>query len=140
MEQHVLTDKNQFPTDEVIHGHLGKSKNLWLSLFAFLHDNHPDFNQQWRFYNDGKRWLMKVSQKTRTIFWLSVVEGTFRTTFYFTAKAGQAIAQSALTDDLKRQFTAGKRINKITGVTIVYKNRQDVEHAKELIAIKVSIK
>jgi hypothetical protein len=140
MEQHVLTDRNQFPTDEVIFGHLGRSRSLWLSLFAYLHDDHPDFTLQWRYYNDGKRWLLNVSRKAKTIFWLSVVEGTFRTTFYFTDKARQAIAQSALTDDLKKQFTSGKRINKITGITIVYKKKQDVEHAKELIAIKMSIK
>jgi hypothetical protein len=87
MELPVLTDKNQFPTEEVIHAHIGKSKALWLSLFEHIHTNHADLSEEWRYYNDGKRWLLKVSRKKKTIFWLSISKDAFRTTFYFTDRA-----------------------------------------------------
>jgi hypothetical protein len=140
MEQPVLADKNQFPTEEVIYSHIGKSKQLWLSLFGYIHENHPDFIEQWRYYLDGKSWLLKVSRKAKTIFWLSIVEGSFRTTFYFADKAEEAIAKSSLSDELKKQYRNGKRHGKIRGLTILYKNRRDVEYAKELIEIKASLK
>ena len=139
MEQPVFTDKNQFPTEELIFSHIGKSRALWLLLFEAIHRDHPDFTEQWRYYLDGKRWLLKVSRKAKTIFWLSIVEGSFRTTFYFTEKAEQAISRSSLSDELKRQYRSGKRYGKLCGLTILYKNKRDVAYARQLIEIKTSL-
>lgn len=140
MEQPVLTDKNQFPTEEIIYSHIGKSKGLWLLLFEYIHQNHRDFTEQWRFYLDGKSWLLKVTRKAKTIFWLSIVDGSFRTTFYFTDKAKQAISKSSISVELKKQYRSGKRYGKICGITIVYKNKRDVEYAMQLIEIKLHIR
>ena len=87
MDAPLLSDKSQFPTDQVVFSHLGKSKALWESLFQYLAREHPDFTQEWRYYNDGKSWLMKVQHKKKTVFWLSILEGAFRTTFYLHEKA-----------------------------------------------------
>ena len=140
MEQQVLADENLYPTEEVIYEHIGNSKILWESLFEYIHVNYPDLNTQWRYYNDGKSWLMKVTRKSKTIFWLSLVEDTFRTTFYFTDRAEDAIKNSPLPDALKDQFINGKHYNKIRGLTVTFANKEDVENAKYLIAHKLSIK
>ncbi len=136
----IMSDKNQFPSEDVIYSHLGKSKKLWQSLFDYIHDHHPDFSETWRYYNDGKSWLLKVSRKTKTIFWLSTVKNSFRTTFYFTEKAKEAIMSSAISDDLKKQFRYGKKYGKIRGITVTYKSKKDITYAKLLIEIKNSIK
>ncbi len=140
MEAPVLTNKEIFPTEEIIDAYIGKSKRHWLSLFEFIHSSYPDIAEEWRYYNDGKSWLLKVTRKAKTIFWLSVRHGTFRTTFYFSDKAKQAIAESTISDTLKEQFTSGKKFGKIRGITITYKNKRDVEDAKALIALKISLK
>jgi len=140
MEQPVLSDKNQFPTQEVIDSHIGKSKALWRSLFDHIHVDHPDVTEQWRYYNDGKSWLLKVTRKAKTIFWLSIVKGSFRTTFYFTDRAEQAVSESSLSGYLKEQFRSGKRFGKIRGLTILYKKKRDIEDAKRLIEIKMRMK
>ena len=140
MDTPVLTDKSRFPTEEVIFSHIGKSRTLWISLFEAIHTDHPDFTEQWRYYNDGKSWLLKVTRKSKTIFWLSILPGTFRTTFYFGDKARQAIAASPISDELKEQYTGGKKFGTIRGVTITYKHKNDVAYAKALMAVKLSIK
>jgi len=140
MEQPILTDKNQFPTEEIIFSHIGKNKALWQSLFEYIHTNHPDISEQWRYYNDGKSWLLKVTRKVKTIFWLSLIKNSFRITFYFTDKAEEAINKSNISDELKEQFMNGKHYNKIRGLTITFKNKKDLEYAKTMIAIKLSIK
>jgi hypothetical protein len=140
MQQPVLSDKNQFPTEAIIFSHIGKSRELWLLLFEYIHRVHPDFTEQWKYYLDGKSWLLKVTRKSRTIFWLSIVEGSFRTTFYFSDKARKAISESSLSEDLKKQFKGGENFGAIRGITILYKNRRDVENAKRLIDIKMSVK
>jgi hypothetical protein len=140
MEAPVLTDKDQYPTEEVITSHIGKAKALWFSLFEYIHANHADFSEEWRYYNDGKSWLLKVSRKKKTVFWLSVVKNAFTTTFYLNDRTKQAVAGSSLSDDLKEQFVVGRKFGTIRGLTITYKRKRDVADAKELIAIKLAAK
>ncbi len=140
MDHPVLSDKSQYPTDEIIFGHLGKKKDLWVLFFDTIRTIHPTLAAEWRYYNDGKSWLMKVTEKKKTVFWLSLCDGSFRITFYFTDKAARAIAGSKISDALKEQFAAGKRYNKIRGLTIFFKFKKDIEAAKILIPIKLSMK
>ncbi len=140
MEQPILSDKNQFPTEDIIFSHIGRTKTLWISFFEYIHSNHTDFSEEWRYYNDGKSWLMKVQRKAKTVFWLSIVKSSFRITFYFTDKASQAISASGISEELKAQFQSGKSYGKIKGITVLFKNKKDIEYAKSLIAIKLSIK
>jgi hypothetical protein len=140
MDQPILGDKNQFPTDEIIFSYIGKSKPLWISLFEFIHTQHPDISEEWRYYNDGKSWLMKVMRKKKTIFWLSVIQDAFRVTFYFPQRAEEPIFGSMISDELKDQFKNGKWYNKIRGLTVTFKTPEDVEYAKTLTGIKLSLK
>jgi hypothetical protein len=136
MEPMVLTDPNQFPSDEVISSHLGARRALWDALFAFLHAEHPDFDERWRYYNDGKSWLLNVSWKKKTVVWVTVISGTFKVTGYFTDKATDAIRASALSDALKEQFETGRSYGKLRAITITFRKKRDVEDAKVLIALE----
>ena len=138
MEPHVLTDPKLFPSDEVVFSHLGKSRAHWEALFAFIRAEHPDFVERWRFYNDGKSWLLNVSRKKKTVVWVSVSQGSFRITAYFTDKATAAIEASALSDELKEQFRDGKSYGKLRAITITFRRKRDVEDAKVLLALKVA--
>ncbi len=140
MEQPVLSDADQFPSEDIVFSHIGKTKALWISLFEHIHANHPDFVEEWRYYRDGKSWLLKVTQKKKTIFWLSIIRGSFRTTFYFTDKAEEELMSSSLSDELKEQFKSGKHFNKIRGVTVVHSKKKNVEEAKILIDTKLRMK
>ena len=140
MDKPVLSHKTQFPTDEIISSHLGKTKDIWDSFFGYLHVNYPDITSEWRYYNDGKSWLMKNTQKKKTVFWLSVQKDFFRTTFYFTDKAAKAIADSTIPAEMKKQFKDEKHYGKIRGLTVLFKYKKDVETAKVLLVIKLSIK
>ena len=137
MDTPILNDKTQFPTDKIIFSHLGKTKPLWESLFQHIAETHPGFTHEWRYYNDGNRWLMKVQHKKKTVFWLSIVAGSFRTTFYIHEKTKKTIEASKLSKELKDQYRNGKSYGKLRSITILYKNRKDVEFAKELIGVKI---
>jgi hypothetical protein len=134
----VLTDKRVHPSDDVIVPHLGRRRSLWEALFAHLHAEHPGFTAEWRYYDDGKSWLMKVQHRKKTVFWLSVFAGSFRITAYFTDKAEAAIRKSGLSAARKEGFLSGPRVGKLRPLTIVFANRRDVEDAKVLIALKVA--
>lgn len=137
MEKPVLSDPNIFPTDKILFPYLRKAKPSFVSLFEYNHKNFPDLVERWKYYNDGKRWLLNVSRKKKTIFWLSVNEGFFRTTFYFNAKAAQGVLTSKLPKALKDRFreSAGKTFR---GITAVIKAKKDIGVYKELLSLKMS--
>ena len=136
----LLSDKTIYPTQEIIFYHIGKARELWITLFDYISKNHPGISMEWRYYNDGKSWLMKITNKKKTVFWLSIQKDSFRTTFYFTDKAKPVIARSSVSDTLKEQFAKGKKYGAIRGITIQYKRKKDLKDAQELIRLKLSMK
>jgi len=138
MEPMVLTDPKQFPSEDVVFSHLGRRRALWEALFEHLRAEHPDCVAQWRYYNDGKSWLLNLSRKKKTVFWLSLVGNTFRITAYFTDKARDAIRTSALSEEPKEQFMGREPIGKLRGITITFRKKRDLEDAKALIALKTA--
>ena len=136
----VLHDKNVYPSDDVIFSHIGKYSLLWTEFFSSLDSVHPDFTREWRYYNDGKSWLMKVQHKARTVFWLSLTDGSFRATFYFPGKAEDAVMESGISQELKEQFTNRDRAKKNHGLTVGFRKKKDVEQAMKLCSLKLTIK
>ena len=140
MDLLVLTNKDEFPSEEIIFSHIGRTKNHWISIFDHIHSKYPEFSEEWRYYRDGKSWLLKITRKAKTVCWISVLKNKFKMTFYFTDKAESPIMESNISDELKEQFKTGKHYGKIRGLTITFSNKKDVEYAKELIELKLAIK
>ena len=138
-EKPILKDQDQYPTEDVIFSCIGKKKKLWIAFFDTLHEQYPDFSEEWRYYKDGKNWLMKVTRKSKTIFWLSVWKNAFRVTFYFSDKAEEMINDSGISDCLKEEFNNGKRFGKVRGLTIDFSKKKDIEYTKSLIVIRLKI-
>ena len=138
MEKAVLTDRNRFPTEEIVYAHLGRRRALWDALFAHLRAECPGCTTEWRYYNDGNSWLLNASRRKKTIFWLSLTGTTFRITGYFTDKAGDAIRKSSLPAELKKPFLEDAGPGKLRGITITFRTKADLAHAKTLIALKTS--
>ena len=140
MDAMVLTDPEVFPSEEVIFSHLGDAASLWRDFFDLLHREYPELVEEWRFYRDGNSWLMKVSRKKKTIFWLSVIEGAFRITCYFVDRAEEAILSSGLSGGLKEQFKTGKHSGKLRGLTVIFTSDADIADAMAMISIKLAQK
>jgi hypothetical protein len=140
MEQLVLTNPNEHPNDQIIFSHIGRAKSYWISVFDFFHAEHPEFVEDWRYYKDGKSWLLKIVKNKKTICWINVQQKKFIMTFYFTNRAEPAINESTISDELKEQFRNAKYYNKIRPLTITFSNKNDVEYAKILVNIKLSVK
>ena len=104
MERPCLNDKDEFPSDEVLSFYLGKVKTVWDSFMDFLGEEYPSFTGQWRYYDDGKSWLYKLTKKKKTISWISVWHNMFKTTFYFPDRAEELIIKSKLKKEYKDKF------------------------------------
>jgi hypothetical protein len=106
-------------------------------MLAYNHSEHPDFEERWKYYNDGKSWLFNISRKKKTLGWFSVNEGSYRTTFYLSPNGGEALLGSDLPEELKEQYRAAKG-KKFRGVTVTVKAKKDLAAYKELLAIKMA--
>jgi Protein of unknown function (DUF3788) len=140
MELQCLNDKNIYPDDEPLSLHLGNAKKAWDSFMDLLRTDYPLLSPEWRYYNDGKRWLCKTTKKTKTICWISVWKRFFRVTFYFGNKAEETIKNSVLDEKLKARFLNYDGKLKIRPITIFVKKKSDLKILRTLIELKEKTK
>lgn len=140
MEKPCLNNKDEYPTAEVLSRYLGEVKSTWDSFIEFVRESYPLFSGEWRYYNDGKSWLYKLTKKKKTICWISIYPDKFKTTFYFPDRAEELITTSKLKKEYIDGFIDGKRYGKIRGITVEIKSPADLETTKMLIEIKEQLK
>ena len=83
METQLLTEQEIFPSKEVLKSALGNVYNVLEELEAQLSQSEFAITFDWHYYKDSKSWLCKVAYKKKTIFWLSIWDGFFKTSFFF---------------------------------------------------------
>jgi hypothetical protein len=136
----IFSDKYRKPDDDLIFSIIANKMTLWKEILSYLKDNFSDTSGDWNYYNDGKRWLFKMTQKKKTIFWAGIQKDGFRITFYFGDKAEPLIEASTLSQNLKDFFRNGKHYGKIRALTLTVSGAEDVESVRKLIDIKMRLK
>ena len=140
MDTPCLNDESEYPDDAVLKRYLGGAKEAWDALAGFLRNDHPGYTTEWRYYNDGKSWLYKVTKKSKTICWVTVQPGKFLTTFYFPERAEDLIVNSTIRKKYKEQFVNARRFGKTRGLTVDVRKVADLSTTRKLIAIKEDLK
>lgn len=90
--QQLLSDPNQKPTDKLFKSILDdKVYNILKKIDQTILE--AGLLLEWRYYNDGKAWLGKVTYKNKTVVWLSVWKEFIKAGFYFTEKARPSVLE-----------------------------------------------
>lgn len=97
-------------------------------------------SHEWRYYNDGKAWLYKITHKKKTVAWLSVWEDTFKTGFYFTEKTGAGIMSLDIDSKIKSSFSQSKPIGKLLPLALEINNKGKLEDFRKIAEYKMTIK
>ena len=137
MEPLVLKDKSVIPNNDLIFSIIGENRVHWQKMTKYVHDKYPDAIEQWNYYNDGKNWLFRMIRKKKTLFWIGILEDTFRLTFYFGDKVEPLIEKSGLPAEMKEGFKNGKRYGKIRAISMRVEKDEDIEHAIKLVDIRI---
>lgn len=140
MDRPLLTDKNQYPDDEVLAAHLGKAKPAWDAFASEMTATLGAAAIEWRFYNDGQAWLCKVVHKKKTVCWVSVWDHFFKVVFYFTAKNDEAIEALPIPADLKEAYRAHAAIGKLKPLIVIVKTKKALEPVSVLVRYKSALK
>ena len=117
-DEPVLTNKEEYPNDDILRKVLKGKFNLYNKLIATLTDEPYNLTYEWRYYNDGHSWLCKIVDKKKTIIWLSVFKGYFIVAFYFSAKLSEGIVNLPISNDIKTTFQESDFIGKIKPLII----------------------
>ncbi len=136
----MLSDRSIVPSEEYLLSLTGDKMILWNKVTSFVSENYRDISGVWNYYNDGKQWLHKLSQKKKTIFWAAVVDSTFRISLYFTDKAAPLIEESDLPTEIKENFKTARKSGLIKAATVKLNELSDVANVLILVKIKMQLK
>jgi hypothetical protein len=97
---------------------------------------------EWRYYNDGKSWLCKITFKKKTIIWLSVWENFFRVSFYFTEKNSVGIPALEINKEIKDNFEQAKKntIGKLIPLLIEVNSENQIADILKIAEYKKKLK
>jgi hypothetical protein len=140
MERSPLNNREIVPSHEQISVLLQNACPVYDEFILYLADEQNGLNPVWMYYNDVKYWLCKVQHKKKTVFWLTIWDGYFKLTFYFTEKVAHTIDSLDIDQSLKEQYQANKQVGKIKPVTLDLHNRGQLKDAYTLIEYKKSLK
>lgn len=138
MDTQLLRNKELYPTEEVLQKVLMDSIQAYNQLVTTIAELQAEMI--WRYYNDGKAWLCKVQHKNKTIFWLSVWDGYFKTTFYFTEKNCQGIELLDIDQTIRNEFRNNKPIGKFLPLTLTIQNRKQLIDLLKIAEYKRGLK
>ena len=132
----LLNEPEIQPTSNVLKNVLNESYNAFDELSAIL-TNDYSLTMDWKYYKDSKAWLCKVAYKKKTIFWLSVWDGYFRTSFFFLERHLEGITKLAID---KNSFELAKEWgNMIPLIFNIYSSNQFSDLLK-IIEYKKNVK
>lgn len=140
MEAIQLKDPQVIPSPEVLSSILGDAYPVYEELMQTI--SSPDYGiaSEWNYYNDGKAWLFKALFKKKTVFWLSVWEGYFKTAFYFTEKNCNGIFELDIDENIKKEFVANKPIGKLLPLSMDMKLKEQLPDLLKIVTYKMKLK
>lgn len=120
MVQQLLRNADIEPTAEIIAEGLGTANTVYTRFLEGLKEYDVSL-MDWRFYNDGKAWLSKGeykwttargTNKVKPLFWLSIWEGFFKVSFFFSTKVQEELLVLPISQDAKSIIKNAKPMGK----------------------------
>ena len=111
-EIQLLRVKDVYPNASVLTEALGTEVFEVYEALMTMSDE-LGFCPEWRYYNDGKAWLCKVTYKKKTIFWLSIWNKCIKTSFYFTLRTAPGVLELDLPMEMSESFRNARPIGKL---------------------------
>ena len=140
MNKPYFNEPDISPNDQLIKEAFEDFFPLWKKFEKKIVLDFPEFSSEWKYYKDGKAWLMKVQKKTKTIFWCGIYDDGIKAIFYFTDKVLEHLENSNIPKSYIDQFLSGKYYNKIRAFTVELKSENHLQYILDLINIKLMLK
>jgi hypothetical protein len=140
METQLLRAPEIFPSNEVLKAVLGEVYPVLEAFGTRVTQSDFALTLDWRYYNDGKSWLGKVCHKKKTVLWLSVWEGCFKTTFFFLERHLEGIAALEISEQIKEDFLRTKSVGKLLPMLFNINKQEQLTDLLKVIEFKKKAK
>ncbi len=137
-EQQALRDVEIYPSEAVLAEILGAALPAYHQLIDGLKE--ADVTTEWRYYKDGKAWLLKAVYKKKTLLWLSVWSEYFKLSIYFTERARAGIADLLVTDELKTRAATAELRGKHFVLVLDIDSEEQLDDVIHLVEYKKKLK
>lgn len=137
MENQLLINPDIFPSADVLEKLLDKQYPVLKEFMGIAESEEFKLTPNWRFYNDGKAWLCKITLKKKTVIWLSVWSDHFKVAFYFTEKTGTGIPELEIDDSIKEFYLNHKSIGKLKPLVVEVRKESQLNDISTLIRYKI---
>jgi hypothetical protein len=134
-----LCDPEIRPTDKVLADALGKVYTVYREFSQRLSGEESLWVPEWRYYNDGKAWLCKITHKKKTICWLSVWQGFFKVSLFFTAKTSEGVFNLPVDSAVKDEFRHNKPIGKLIPLVMRIRSKRQLKDVFILLRYKQEV-
>ncbi|MEE4177406.1 MAG: DUF3788 family protein [Bacteroides sp.] len=140
METLLLREPGVRPTAEVLLNALGDSYPTYENLMETLAGPEFGLVPHWSYYKDGKAWLCKIVFGKKTVCWLSVWDGFFKTAFYFNEKTAPGVFELNLSASLKETFRQTKPSGRMIPLVFNIQDKLQLPELLEVARYKKSLK
>jgi len=140
MELQLLREQEIFPSKEVLQDVLGEIYDVWTEMETRVTQSELSLTLDWNYYRDGKSWLCKVCHKKKTVFWLSVWKGCFKTTFFFLERHLKDIADLDISEQIKEEFCRMKPVGKLLPMVINIDKQEQLVDLLKIVKFKKGAK
>lgn len=143
MTKQLLRNPDIEPTAEIIAAGLGAANTAYITFTEKLKEYDVSL-MDWRFYNDGKAWLSKGeyrwttkrgTNKVKPLFWLSVWEGFFKISFFFSAKTQDELLNLPLGEQAKNIVSNAKPMGKTMRYTPIIFDVNDTNQLDDIFLL-----
>ena len=139
MERPLLNDPGIEPSADIIEAALASSYNAYAEFITIVSGEKYGIEPHWNYYKDGKAWLCKAVFKKKTIFWLSVWDGFFKITFYFTEKNCSAVYDLDIDRQMAEEFKNNAFTGKLKPFTVIVRNPGQLQDILKIADLKKRI-
>jgi len=140
MEVQLLREQEISPSSEVLQDALGKAFDVWVEMENRVTQSEFSLTFEWNYYRDGKSWLCKVCHKKKTVFWISVWDEGFKTSFFFLERHLASIAELDISEQIKEDFCRMKPIGKLLPMVISIDRQEQLADLLKIVKFKKSAK
>jgi hypothetical protein len=119
----VLIDKDHQPSDEELQAVLKRS----FTHFNKIRELSKDQIQEWKYYGKKNGWLFKVSNKKRSLFYISPLAGSFLAGMTVNEADKELVLQSSCDDVIKSELREAKKYMEGYPIPITIKTKKDLD-------------
>ncbi len=142
-EYQLLRDPKINPTQEIIAEGLGLTNITYIKFIERLKQININL-MDWRYYNDGKAWLSKGeykwvtnrgTNKVKPIFWLSIWNGFFKISFFFSTISRPELLTLPISKETKNLIKEAKPMGKTMRYIPIVLDISDDKYIDDLLIL-----